>query len=454
MEPIIKNVCLYAGYNLWGPIIDQLKNEGYWQNVMWISKNPNANYQVDDSYMANINHDRYKGYGQSIYNEVYKEIYKFTDMYSRNSPWGQDIYNPKTIHDILNIFNRLFDYYTYNLIYNKIQLLIMPRAPHNGHDFLLYKISECLGIKTLILEQSLFPNKFFYYYKNEDYGIFKDVKSISTIRPYKIEKSHDKDFFYMKSPKKSYNLIALLKRFYKWYNKNPEIKLLKHLLSKTARGQAIFRYQIEKEYKRNMKSIITQSFKLNVKYVYFPLHLQPEKTTSNWGGIYNDQILAIEYLSKFIPGDWFIYVKENPKQGAFMRGPWFFKRLNALRNVFVVPTITNTVDLITNSQFVSTISGSVGWEAISGGKNVLVFGNTWYLSLPGVFKFSNELTIKEILNYKIVHKELEMQLGILYSKMGNGIVYKYYDKIYQEYDPIKNIESIVSFIKRVLYTGD
>ena len=50
---------------------------------------------------------------------------------------------------------------------------------------------------------------------------------------------------------------------------------------------------------------------LNKSYYYFALHLQPEATTLPNGGIYAEQILAIRILSKLLPDNTYLYVKEQ-----------------------------------------------------------------------------------------------------------------------------------------------
>ena len=42
----------------------------------------------------------------------------------------------------------------------------------------------------------------------------------------------------------------------------------------------------------------------------------------------------------------------------------------------------------------ATITGTVGWEAITGGKPVIIFGRAWYKTLTGVYTFSPELDLE------------------------------------------------------------
>lgn len=81
------------------------------------------------------------------------------------------------------------------------------------------------------------------------------------------------------------------------------------------------------------RKLFVNEIKENEKYVYFPLHLQPEMTTSTLGKEYNDQILAIERVARIIPEDWYIYVKENPLQTNAYRDKYFYKRLQGIKKL-------------------------------------------------------------------------------------------------------------------------
>ncbi|MDP2946803.1 MAG: capsule biosynthesis protein, partial [Nanoarchaeota archaeon] len=79
-----------------------------------------------------------------------------------------------------------------------------------------------------------------------------------------------------------------------------------------------FKQNLKKEY----NSVQTKP-DFDKKFIYVPLNLQPECSTSPQGNIFVDQILMIETLSASLPSDWIIYVKEHPIQWL-RRGLNFF----------------------------------------------------------------------------------------------------------------------------------
>jgi hypothetical protein len=204
------------------------------------------------------------------------------------------------------------------------------------------------------------------------------------------------------------------------------------------------------EFKRNYNKFALKKVDFNKNYVYFPLQWQPELTTSTLGGIYKDQLLAIERIRDLIPDEWEIYVKENPKQLGQYRDKYFFKRLFKIPNVKYIAKEVNTYDLLKNCRFSATVTGTVGWESITGGKPTLIFGKAWYETLPGVVKYSNTLNLDTILNTKIDHKELEEKFNKLIDKTGIGIIDRGYIANYSDYTDEKNAEFVKNSLKKII----
>lgn len=432
------SVWILTNCNDWEqPLVEEFQKEGLWDKVI-INKEDFFNQNSDIEILP-----------QKYYDKIYSYLPQFVDMISRNSPINQNTYAEFNVHDFLNLFNIYIDYYYTQFKQEQITLYITNRAPHVGFDLIAYLVAKAMEIKTVILEQSLFPNRFFIYSEHEDYGTFSTSKHLGDYEKNVIDKKHEKNLFYMKKKKLSFR--DSLRKF---YTEDKTVRLVSELLHKQNRGQALYRNTLKKEFEKN-KNKYVQKVDLREKFIYFALHLQPEKTTSSWGGKYVDQLLAIEHLSQVIPVDVKIYVKENPKQGFFMRGKYFYERIKRLKNVFLVPNNTSTYDLIKNSLFVSTITGTVGWEAISGGKNVLVFGwGVWYKNFSGVFCFNEIFDFNQIINHKIKYEQLELDLNTLISKTGKGVVYTKgggYTSIVNDFSFDKNILNLSASIKKYLY---
>ena len=143
---------------------------------------------------------------------------------------------------------------------------------------------------------------------------------------------------------------------------------------------------------RSEYSSVQEQPDLGAHYVYFPLNFQPERTTSPQGGVFVDQILAIETLSAALPEGWEIYVKEHPSQWwrrgktryTSSRYPGYYRRIARIPHVRVVPIGTSTFGLLAGARAVATITGTAGWEAVLRGKPTLAFGIPWYRDFPSV----------------------------------------------------------------------
>jgi hypothetical protein len=478
--------------------INVLKEKNIIDTKAWIGDAPESTHDVISFLVGDFKKDQYHGSAQNIYDEIFcSSIYQFMDMMSRHS-----FYAEKSFHDYLNIFNMQFDLFSNLLIENNIDVVLFSNLPHEGPDLVLYEIAKKLNVKTIMFCQTMFPNKFFYMFDVEDFGKFNKVELINEKPNLKINNRHEKNLFYMADMKqyrygffslqrgpfgsfvlsllfslfKRKNYLVLkgfLQRYFKYnvkksvsmsskhqidfenkyiYSPRNIFSFLKDLLLRFRSFSKRFlqRYSNYRESKKNLLNILSHEIDLNKKFVYFPLHLQPELTTSALGGIYVDQLLTIERLSKLVPDDWCIYVKENPKQTELMRGKWFFARLRLIRNVNVVPPDFDTYSLIKNCIFVATITGTAGWEAISGGKNALIFGNPWYKILPGVFSYDENFKLEDILNYKINHDELERELNLLLSKAGDGVIDESYSVLAENFNTIDNASNIATFLERLI----
>ena len=126
------------------------------------------------------------------------------------------------------------------------------------------------------------------------------------------------------------------------------------------------------------------------KYIYFPLHLQPEVSSFPVGGAFATQLLIAQLIASLLPDDVFLLIKENPAQwrtfpDGMGRDPMLYHDLQAIRNVRFVPIQYNTFRLIENATAVATITGTAGFEALFREKPVLMFGHRFYEYASGVY---------------------------------------------------------------------
>jgi hypothetical protein len=126
------------------------------------------------------------------------------------------------------------------------------------------------------------------------------------------------------------------------------------------------------------------------KFVFFPLHFRPERSTIPEANYFFDLASAITLLSQSLPTNFWIIVKEHPRQvgdGLIpdLRRTHFseldlYNRIRRLPRVRFVPTSFPSRQLIERSSLVASCTGSALWEALQVGKPSLSFGNSWHSS--------------------------------------------------------------------------
>jgi hypothetical protein len=382
----------------------------------------------------------FSDFGYSISGD---DLHVFLRMFSREKRSSGIDY-----HEQVNIGKSYFRYFINLLKKKDIDIVYFSLMPVTGFDYLLYIACKKIDVYTAISYQcNFFKNRFYFCDDIDDFGIFNNVKEHPFLGEINIKWGFEKDIFYMRNDVVPDQQI------------NPYVRFIRQTLrfglrksSKPMRYSGVIQHLLRgldfrRLYKKSAKYLTDAE--LASDFIYFPLHLQPELTTSCLGGDFSDQLDAIERLANLLPPGWKIYAKENPKQGDEQRGVEFFNRLKIIPNVVYVSKDFDTYKLMANCKLVATITGTAGFEAITGGKNCIYFGRAWYKSIPGATPFSDDLDLLSISRNVYSREDQEAAIRNIYSKTREGILDKLFLAIYPEYDSRKNVNSLLNYLIEV-----
>ncbi|MEO9576109.1 MAG: hypothetical protein ABJ263_15595 [Tateyamaria sp.] len=335
------------------------------------------------------------------------------------------------------------------LLEKEIKTVIFFNMPHTGDDFLLYRVAESIGIDTFMFMVSPFKDRFFSTKSIEAFGKLNGEfnRNSSVENEWEILTREAKDTVqsYMFGVRRNddwkirevFSAVAALLRRYPGFILEPkligknvfEVMRLGRSLSKSRKTRReMLSGHRTKQLLDWLRGLERDATNLPEKFVYFPLHFQPELSTVPQGGIFGDQALAIEMLSAALPSDVSIAVKENPKQGAFHRESTFGARLKQLRNVVVLhPSMSNEI-LEDKCLGVAVVTGTAGWEAVRDRRPCICFGNAWYRDCPGVHEFHEGLDLQTVIDNPPTQDTNEAFLRKAMSRSHKGVVYEFYLK--------------------------
>lgn len=320
----------------------------------------------------------------------------------------------KSVDERKNLYYSLLGYWYGILNKFKPEAIVFSSVPHPTYSYLVFELARLLKIKTLMMQPISDIGRIVWYHNfwqgspalqealvaNKDKKFILDDLSEDLKLYFEFYTNENND------PTPSYFKKALEKN-----NLRNKILLKARLAVKSVKDLTIFKKAFlyvkkllvdnaRKEYRR----LIIQP-DLSQKFIYVPLHYQPECNTSPQGGAFVNQILMIKILSASLPKGWRIYVKEHPAQWmAFglnytdYRYKGYYQRIAEIKNVQLVPIETNSFLLINRSQAIANVTGTVGWEAILRQKPALVFGCAWYNDYPGILKVNGAEACRAAIN--------------------------------------------------------
>ncbi len=393
--------------------------------------------------------------------------------------------------------------YHYNIRYWRTMIyehhpdvVFFPVQPHLIYDYVLYELCKLYGIKTIlfvqtILDPFIYPVQYFEFDTNPVLSLYTKLLNSSVNRHQKVTLSDTTEQYlekmsgsitgsaniYLKITLEKQNMFQYYfkkflqnpQNFHKMFVKGKTLFSREHYIKQ--KGKKIeqsdmrgFRYllcSLEGIKKRNSLGQcyqqLQQDVSLNCPYIFMPLHYQPEATTSPAGEYFADQLIMIDLVSKCIPEDWKVYVKEHPVQfktisshGECSRTFAFYEDIASLPNVKLIPISMSTHDLIDHSKAVVSITGSVGWETILRGKPVLIFGHAWYKGCEGVFYTPDEKTCKmaidKINEGHTVNRNLVRLFVYALEKAGTRA---YLDFDFQKFAGISNEENVTNLTNAI-----
>lgn len=181
------------------------------------------------------------------------------------------------------------------------------------------------------------------------------------------------------------NILRIKKESDKLYTNLKQPNMIKRYLK-------IFRNNLNRNRRKEfLNNHCIKKIQNNEKFVYFPLHMQPEHTTSVVTPFFTDQISLIRNIARSLPVNYFLYVKDHPSMGTmrYWRERKYYEKILDIPNVRLIHPEVNSLSLNKMSQIVFTINGSASTEAILLKKQVIVFADVASMNVESVIKVEN-----------------------------------------------------------------
>ena len=347
---------------------------------------------------------------------------------------SRDKDNSLSFHDKLHrsyvLWNRIQDY----LYQNRIDSVVFYCCSFELTETIVYQVAQTHDLDLLILNHSVFEDKFFSCRSLSEFGIYPIEASTNIqVGPVEVKDTSENIQSERHTNCVGTNLNAVAKVFkflfksksFRLFNPGYIFKRAKHLHdapSDTDYWSDPFAnfFNCKRTAYFDFFANGNDDHLNNQRFVYFTLQPMSELLTEISINRYADQLLAIEQLSKLLPSEIKIIVKGNFDSEPDYLTPMFFHRFKRIPNVVRVQSCVNAMKLIEACVFIATVNSPLGWKALSCGKKVLVFGYPWYRTLPGTIAYDKDVQYKDISATTLDNSELDRSVQVLLSRSHRG----------------------------------
>lgn len=211
--------------------------------------------------------------------------------------------------------------------------------------------------------------------------------------------------------------------------------------------------EFNKETYRFVKTFDLSHFE-GMDIVYLGLHKQPEASIDVIGRYYEDQYVNIINLWRNLPKDWILLVKEHTN-AIGDRSLFFYRKVAALRGVFLLDEKTNSYDVIAKSRLIATVSGTMAYEAAMMGVPAITFAPTFFNKLS----LCRKVGLDDLANCEDLSCFINEKNTIVDDEFKDNLINDSFKGIISDYlsDPrcmnSDNIQTVTKAFYRVITSG-
>lgn len=327
-------------------------------------------------------------YGINLWMLAYNEriFFQFNEYYE---------FTTEEILSILEQECRLFE----NIIDEIKPDFLVTRITGLHHHHLFYELCRMKGVRVLMRRPSRFGYKCIISETPDkiDHGqksIAKHNRSLLELENYlkkfdyfKQGKEYQAKFQHSQWQKCKAALQFLLiakntntKTHYTYYGRSKLKVFVKEII-----------FSLKKRYREFfIEKNLTKNTENESPFIYFPLHVEPERVLLIGSPFYTNQLEIITNIVKSLPVGYKLFVKEHPLMST--RG-WrkisFYKELNALPNVKVIHPSIIPEEMIKKSSLVISISGTSSLEAAFYGKPSIALTNVTNSPISSIYNLNS-----------------------------------------------------------------